>query len=92
MKIFIVKFESCVDGEMLFSATPCATEEIAKAVLAKEKNFILNESVHFSNLTEEDKECMEIMDDDPTHFYICDLCDSYYEDYTIEECELKESV
>lgn len=89
MKIYLVKFESNVDGEYIFSATPCASEEIAKHILKKEKNFILNESHHFSNLTKDDMETMEIVDE-PDHFYINDPCDDYYEDYTIEETELKE--
>ena len=90
MKIYIVKFESCVDGEYLFSATPCATLEIAKAILKKEKEFILNESHHFSNLTEEAMKYMEIEENEEL-FYINDPADDYYEYYTIEETDLREA-
>jgi hypothetical protein len=84
MKIYNVIFESNVDGEMMFEAVPCATEEIAKRVLKEQRDLILNESLHFSNLTDDDMDEMEIVDTDE-HFYINDQCDDYYEDYYIEE-------
>lgn len=84
MKIYNVIFESNVDGEVMFAAAPCATEEIAKRVLKEQRDLILNESVHFSNLTDDDMNEMKIVDTDE-HFYIKDQCDDYYEDYYIEE-------
>ena len=90
MKIYIVKFESNVDGEILFDAVPCATKEAAIKVLQEEKEWVLKESVHFSRFTEEElKEYCEMIDED-THFYVSDNSDDYYEDYQIEEKNLVE--
>lgn len=82
-RAYMVIQESNVDGEMLFNAVPCTSMEAAKAVLAQEKETILNESHHFSNLTEDDMDEMEV-EEDEERFYINDPCDDYYEDIRIE--------
>lgn len=82
-RAYMVTQESNVDGEMLFNVIPCTSMEAAKAVLAQEKETILNESYHFANLTEDDMECMEVEEDDE-RFYINDTTDDYYEDIRIE--------
>ena len=81
-RVYMVIQESNVDGEMLFNAVPCTSMEAAKAVLADEKSAILNES-HFSDLTEDDMEYMEV-EEDEERFYINDTTDDYYEDIRIE--------
>jgi hypothetical protein len=83
-KIWIVLQESNVDGELIIDATPCESLELAKVVLKDEKNFILNETYHFSNLSDSDMEEMEIEETD-TSYYINDPCDDYYEDIKIIE-------
>jgi len=88
MKIYIVKLESMVDGEVFFEAIPCASEEVARQVLEKEKNTILHESFHFS-FDGETYDHMEI-EEGKDSFYINDPYDDYYENYTIEEKELIE--
>jgi hypothetical protein len=82
-RVYMVIQESNVDGEMLFNAVPCTSMETAKAVLAQEKHTILHESHHFSNLTEDDMEEMEIEEGEES-FYINDPSDDYYEDIRIE--------
>jgi len=82
-RVYMVIQESNVDGEILFNAVPCMSMETAKAVLAQEKHTILHESYHFSNLTEDDMEEMEV-EEDEERFYINDPSDDYYEDIRIE--------
>jgi len=82
-KSFVVIQESNVDGELIINAVPCQSMETAKAVLAQEKSTILHESFHFSNLTEDDMEEMEVEEDEES-FYINDPSDDYYEDIKIE--------
>ena len=82
-RVYMVIQESNVDGEMLFNAVPCTSMEAAKAVLAQEKETILNESHHFANLTEDDMEYIEV-EEDERRFYINDPYDDYYEDIRIE--------
>ena len=83
-KIWIVLQESSVDGELIIDATPCESLELAKEVLKEEKEYILNESFHFSRMSDEDMEEMEIEESD-TSYYINDPCDDYYEDIKIIE-------
>jgi sulfur relay (sulfurtransferase) DsrC/TusE family protein len=84
MKIYIVKLESNVDGEFISSAVPCRSLEAAKKVLKREKETIMKESRHFSNMTKDDLEDSCEITDEPEHFEIIDLNDSYWEDYTID--------
>lgn len=85
MKIWIVNLESNVDGEVMFSAVPCASKEVARRVLKEQKEYILEESHHWSDNDDYDERI-----DTKDHFYINDPYDDYYEDYTIEEKELVE--
>lgn len=83
-KSYLVVQESNVDGEILVNVVPCASLEIAKRVLRDEKNTILKESHHFSNLSEDDMEYID-MEETDTSFYINDNTDDYYEDIKIVE-------
>jgi hypothetical protein len=83
-KIWIVLQESNVDGEIIIDATPCESLKLAKEVLKEEKEYILNESFHFSRMSDSDMEEMEIEESD-TSYYINDPCDDYYEDIKIIE-------
>ena len=86
MKIWIVNLESNVDGEVMFEAIPCASKEAARRVLKEEKEYVLEESHHWSKYADDFDERIDTED----HFYINDPFDSYYEDYTIEEKEVVE--
>ena len=83
-RVWIVLQESCVDGEIIVNAVPCASLKAAKKVLQDEKNTILHESHHFSNMTDDDMEEMEI-EEDEVSFYINDPFDDYYEDIKIAD-------
>jgi hypothetical protein len=83
-KIWIVLQESNVDGELIINATPCESLGLAKEVLKEEKEYILNESFHYSRMSDEDMKEMEIEETD-TSYYINDPCDDYYEDIKIIE-------
>ena len=85
-KIWLVIQESCVDGEILFNATPCATEAAAKRVFEQVKEQVFTHS-HFSNYEDDDYETDA---DTESEFYIYDPCDNYYENIYIAECELVE--
>ena len=82
-RVYIVRQESNVDGEILFNEVPCMNVEAAKRVLAQEKATILHESHHFGNMTDDDMEEMEIEEDEES-FYINDPFDDYYESIKIE--------
>lgn len=89
MKIFIVLLESNIDGEVYFDAVPCATKEKAIEVLRNEKEWVLKESHHFSQFSEDElKEYCDIVDEEE-HFFITDNSDDYYEDYQITEKEVR---
>lgn len=85
--IYMVCLESNVNGERWFDAIPCETQEKALEVLKEQRNWVLNESVHFSRMNEDERnEC--IMEDSDGRFYIDDSYDDYYEDYWIAEKKL----
>ena len=88
MKIYIVTLESNIDGEVYFSAIPCASKEIAKEMLKKAKEHCLKESLHFKYADFESGDYT--LEDEEEHFYLNDHCDDYYEDYNIVERELVE--
>ena len=83
-KIWIVLQESNVDGELIIDATPCESLGLAIKVLQEEKEYILNESFHYSRMSDEDMKEMEIEETD-TSYYINDPYDDYYEDIKIIE-------
>jgi len=83
-KIWIVLQESNVDGEIIIAATPCENLKVAKEVLEEEKEYILNESLHYARMSDEDMKEMEIEETD-TRYYINDPYDDYYEDIKIIE-------
>ena len=84
-KIWLVTQESNVDGEIMFNAIPCASEETAKKVMKQVKNAILSECIHYK---EYDKDDFKV-EDDEVHFFIQDLYDDYYEYISIEEKEIE---
>jgi flavodoxin len=86
-KIWLVIQESCVDGEIYFNATPCATEEVAKRVFEQVKKQVRTLS-HFSN--DEEDDYYKVGADTESEFFIDDPCDDYYENIYISECELVE--
>lgn len=89
VRVWIVLQESCVDGEIIVNAVPCASLKAAKKVLQDEKNTILHETHHFGNMTDDDMSEMEIEEDEES-FYINDPFDDYYENIKIVEKEVVE--
>ena len=82
VRVWIVLQESCVDGEIIVNAVPCASLKAAKKVLQDEKNTILHETHHFGNMTDDDMAEMEVEEDEES-FYINDPFDDYYENIKI---------
>lgn len=87
-KVYLVYFECSVDGYRIFSVTPCGTFEKAKEVIRTERDFILNESVYYSNKNLKDSDAFEFIDEE-THFRVFDYNDDYWEDYYIEERQVE---
>ncbi len=90
-KIYLVTLESNIDGELYYSSIPCKTLEVAKAFLKEERDYVMNESLHFSNLTQEELDECDITDEE-THFQILDMGDDYWEDYNIVETFIRTSL
>ena len=86
-KIWLVNQESCVDGEILFNATPCATEAAAKRVFEQMEKQVYRFG-HFSDNDEDDD--YEVDADTENEFFINDPCDDYYENIFITEREIVE--
>ena len=84
-RVYIVRQESNVDGEILFHEVPCTSMEVAKSVLAREKSTILHESHHFSGRSKEELEEEFEIEETSDSYYINDPCDDYYEDIRITE-------
>lgn len=84
-KIYLVVQESNVDGELFFYAVPCASLEIARKVMQKEKEEILKEC-RYSGF----EECPEDFqfEEDEDSVFINILDDDYYEEIHIEEKEI----
>ena len=85
-KIWLVTQESNVDGEIMFNAIPCASEETAKKVMQDEISTLLNES-HFIAFIDRPDDF--IIEQTETSYYIEDSCDDYYENIIIEEKEIQ---
>ena len=81
-KVYIVQQESNVDGEVLFNAVPCVSEETAKKLMQDEIRTLLNESHFIAFIDRPDDFILEQTD---TSYYIEDTCDDYYEDIRIIE-------
>lgn len=88
-KIWLVTQESNVDGEILFSVTLCATEEVAKKVLEQLKKETLSKGYFsdYEKLLGTDAE-YEVYEDKEDEFFIEAPCDDYYELIRIEEKEI----
>ena len=87
-KIYDLCMESYVHGEYLFETSEYKHKKDAIKALAKEREWVLTESVHYSDLEEKELERMILMDL-PEHFEIVDKKEFYSEDYWIEERILK---
>lgn len=85
-KVWLVKQESMVDGQIHFNVVVCKDEATAREVMAKEKEWIKNECIHFKDYDPND-EYLHIEEDDHS-FFIQDTVDDYYEDIEIEEKEI----
>lgn len=90
-KVYLVYFESNVDGDRIFQVTPCGTMEKAKERLKKERDWVLNESIHYSKHTLEELKNNEEFEfiDEECHFRVLDYIDDYWEDYYIEERQVQ---
>ena len=84
-KIWLVIQESCVDGEILFNATPCATEKVARTAFEQVKK-----QVHTLGHFSDNEDYYETDADTESEFYIYDPCDNYYENIFITESEILE--
>ena len=102
-KIWNVIQHSVVDGEHLINVTPCVSHDVAREVMLKEVNTLLNESRKYQDakryisdemfgeeLNDEDWDnCpYEWENDNDDNFYIKTLYDDYSETITIEEKEV----
>jgi len=79
-KIYIVMWESNVDGERLFDATPCRTHEAAMDILEANINEILTNG-HFADADMDD--CT--IEADVSSYFITDETDDYWEHTYIKE-------
>ena len=89
MKIYNVILESNVDGELIVTAVPCISLEVARDILNKEVDTLLNESRHYSGIPQDDLDDFFTIERSEDRYFIQDNTDDYYEDYRIEEKELK---
>jgi hypothetical protein len=87
-KIYVLRMESYVNGDYLFETSEYKKKGDAIKALAKEREWVLTESVHYSDFGEKEIERMILMDL-PEHFEIVDEKEFYSEDYWIEERVLK---
>lgn len=85
MKVYLVKQESNVDGEILFNVAPCSSLENAKKVMEIEIATLLADG-HYK-VSEANSEDFSI-EQAENSYYIRDLYDDYYEYITIEEKEI----
>ena len=84
-KVWLVKQESNVDGQMLFNVVPCKSLEKAKQVMQEEIDTLLKES-HFKDYEEWPGDFK--IEQTDTSYFIQDTVDDYYEDIQIEEKEI----
>lgn len=90
-KVFVVTQESCVDGEHLYNVNVCATLEIARELMKKEIDTILDESPKYKGAREDIKNgCDENFTWDfcDNSFDIHCMYDACYEYIEIEEKEI----
>ncbi len=97
-KVYIVKRESNVDGQIIFNVTPCKDRETAVKIVADEVHTLLNESTQFRGAMDYIEGRKEVDDDCPFSwdgnldgsegFYIDNICDDYYEEIIIDEEKL----
>lgn len=83
-KIFILKQETCNDGEITFEVFPCSTLKKAKETLENKKDWYLKHVVE-SNDWEEDDCALSIT---PTSYYNSYEDQDYYISLDIEEKEI----
>ena len=85
MDIWLVKQESNVDGERIFSVTPCSSLEIAKEVMQKAIDIILSDGFFKGYKDGEDWASVERRENE---FFISASYDSYDELIEIEKRKL----
>ena len=73
-----------MDGEFSVNVTPCATREVARAIMKKEYDTLRREG-HYSELEEHEDYTTTITEDSIDMF---DNCDNYSEFMHIEEKEV----
>jgi hypothetical protein len=84
-EVWIVTHESNLDGEVIFSVTPCETEEIAKKVFEKAKTKIMESPIYKGY--EENKDDYHVVDANH-HYFIRTSSDDYYEDIAFYKKEM----
>jgi len=81
-KIWLVKQESNVDGELFFNVVPCASLDAAKKVMLEKKRTIFESLRYIGYKDNPEDYCVE---ETELSFYIHVNCDDYYENIKIEE-------
>ncbi len=84
-KIWLVKQESNVDGELFFNVIPCASLDAAKKVMLEKKRTIF-ESFRYIGYKDNPEDYY--VEESEVSFYIQVNYDDYYEDMKIEEREI----
>ena len=84
-KVYVVTQESCVDGEIITNAVPCATMEAAKQVMKEEIETIVNESPKYRGLDLNNPTDEYEVDIEETSVNINLPYDDYYERFRIDE-------
>ena len=85
MKVYVVVQESCVDGDIITNATPCATIEAARKVIADEIETICKESPAYKGLDIGNPSDKWLVDFSGGNIFIKVECDDYYEYFKIDE-------
>lgn len=84
-KVYVVVQESCVDGDIITNATPCATIEAARKVVADEIETICKESPAYEGLDINNPSDKWLVDRSGDNIFIKVECDDYYEYFKIDE-------
>ena len=85
LKVYVVVQESCVEGEIITNATPCATIEAARKVIADEIETICKESLTYKGLDIGNPSDKWLVDRSGDTIFIKVECDDYYEYFKIVE-------
>jgi hypothetical protein len=83
--IYVVVQESCVDGDIITNATPCATIEAARKVVSDEIETICKETPVYKGLDIDNPSDKWLVDRSGDTIFIKVECDDYYEYFKIDE-------